>query len=203
MLLSYFFVSLLSATLAGPVNTQGPVLHSAQVKIDGHEAQAIHTTTGGGGVSSVAGISSRNGRVTSYSGIYSHSDLDTPAVIARADTRDLSSKTSDGKPLYITKEIDNEFTKGTVKISPGSVSVTSISKSRSAPGSESWRNTLLIPMMPIISNPFLRSSISTYDPRFNPWFPQELYGSSTQKTDNRFRSNPFYPNFYTFYNNWQ
>ncbi|KAG6464748.1 hypothetical protein O3G_MSEX014709 [Manduca sexta] len=119
------------------------------------------------------------------------------------------TKSSDGKAasMTITKEIDDKYSKGTIKISPGSVSVTSVAKSGAgaAPGAGAFKYqqpTPFIPFRPFIQDPFFFPPIQMPQPRYDPWFPSDKFKNTAQSRTSNVRPSWYYPAFNPYFNYW-
>ncbi|XP_063899536.1 uncharacterized protein LOC110377519 [Helicoverpa armigera] len=119
-----------------------------------HHVSASASVSNGMGVASIAGVESRNGRVSSISGVKFYPSADS---MVKTDSKgNYYFKSSENKmqmPLTITKQGDG--VSGTIRIMPGSVSVSSSANSGSASASagpkitgfDPWSTSFMKPMM--------------------------------------------------------
>lgn len=116
------------------------------------------------GIASLAGIASRNGRLSSLTGV------------KLLPTMDSVSLSSDGAPFFypltVTKEGDGKFASGSIQFFPGSVMVSSSAKSGYGPELKSWPKM----DMPIATDVFLPPLDLFSSPRnLDPWFPKDIF----------------------------
>ncbi|KAF9803280.1 hypothetical protein SFRURICE_007126 [Spodoptera frugiperda] len=100
-----------------------------------HHVSAHASVSNGMGVASIAGVDSRYGRLSSMTGVKFYPPMD-PSMVKTDSKGNFIFKTTDGKmvmPITITKQGDG--VSGTIKIMPGSVSVSSSANSGSASAS--------------------------------------------------------------------
>ena len=133
--------------------TKGSV--TASKSTSPHHVSAHVSVSNGMGVASIAGVDSRYGRLSSMSGVKFYPPIDSSML--KTDSKgNFIFQSSDGKmpmPLTITKKGDG--VSGTIKIMPGSVSVSSSANSGSAsasvgpkmPDFNPWSNSFMKPMM--------------------------------------------------------
>uniref|UniRef100_A0A2A4JGI3 DUF4774 domain-containing protein n=1 Tax=Heliothis virescens TaxID=7102 RepID=A0A2A4JGI3_HELVI len=145
-----------------------------------HHVSAHASVSHGMGVASIAGVESRNGRVSSISGVKFYPSADS---MVKTDSKGnyifKSSDSKMGMPLTITKQGDG--VSGTIRIMPGSVSVSSSANSGSASASagpkitgfDSWSTPFMTPMMndilfpePFPAFPNIAYNTKMYEPKF-------------------------------------
>lgn len=142
----------------------------------------INTKDGIVGVASVAGIASRNGRVSSIGGIKFFPSMES---VSSKDQRYYY-------PLTVSAEKDGRYASGTVQVLPGYVSTSA--RAGYAPPNQ--------------KNPFQNDMFFQFQPQdmFNrnleSWFPKDMFQNFSPQPD-VLRNGWFYPSFNPFVNFWR
>ncbi|XP_028166945.1 uncharacterized protein LOC114357511 [Ostrinia furnacalis] len=149
------------------------------------------------GVSSVAGIASRNGRVSSLGGIQIYPGLD----------QQITYTSNDGAgyyyPLTVTKEGDGKYASGSIQLYPGSVVVSSTARSGYPSDIKALPLSINRPFKEFLFQPvpdFFEKQ-RNIDP-IEPWFLKNMFPFSPPRPD--VAENPWlYPTFNPFLNFWR
>lgn len=134
--------------------------------------------------------------------------MNSPMVVTSGDTRDIqrfATKYANGKAnsSTITKRFENKYATGTVNISPGSVSVTSIAKSRQDPEFDTYRPMSLVAFKPIIPNLFIHRPFPMLEPKYYyPWFPNNVFKNTAPSNADAMTPPWFQPQLYPFLHHW-
>lgn len=142
------------------------------------------------GIASISGVASRNGRVSSMSGVnfYPANNREGSIVLAKSGNKL-------PEPITFSKEENGKYTSGTIKIGPGSVSVSSIARSGFPADSSSTLK---------LDDDMFFSSIPSFHARsLNPWFPNNINFMQPFRY-NTMRPSWAYPNYNPyFFNLWR
>lgn len=160
-------------------------------------------TNNGFGVASIAGVTSRNGRVSSISGVNFFPSGTNPFYFQGRSGEKIP------EPISFAKEEDGRFTAGQIKYGPGSVSVTSIARSVDSNKAKS------VKAMSTVQNMFMPSQFkprdmnyqdpfSTFNTRSpDPWFPNTFMYRQPFQSFNSMKPRWAYSNINPFLNYWR
>ncbi|XP_026758618.2 uncharacterized protein LOC113518057 [Galleria mellonella] len=163
-------------------------------KIKRQEAfKPFNTNSGLTGVASIAGVTSRNGRVSSLSGIKLFPSVNQE-IVGNGDARQFFY------PLTVSKESDGKFASNSIQVYPGSVIVSA--KSGYGPNVKSWPAKLDLPFDGDI---FLQPDLDVFSTARNldTWFPKNIFRPIVPPTIDNFRNNWLYPTYNPFVNIWR
>lgn len=144
------------------------------------------------GVASIAGVTSRNGRVSSVSSVkfYPSPGQDMTFFYPNAKSVDKIPE-----PISFSREENGRITSGSIKYGPsGSVSVSSSARSAYPTGSNKFSKPVMIPMRAShdFDDMFFPYPMTPFNSRsFDPWIPHDF---SVRE--------PAQPRFDTFKNGW-
>ncbi|KAL0851532.1 hypothetical protein ABMA28_007321 [Loxostege sticticalis] len=150
------------------------------------------------GVASIAGVASRNGRVSSLGGIQFYPGLDPSLTLTNNDGAGYYY------PLTVTKEGDGKYASGSIQFYPGSVVVSSTARSgfpsdiKPLPLNINNRLFKDIMFQPL---PDYFEKARNVDP-IEPWFLKNAFPFSPPRPDVADNS-WFYPTFNPFLNFWR
>lgn len=164
-------------------------------------------TNNGYGVASVAGITSRNGRVSSISGVNFFPSGSNPFNFPAGKSGEKIPE-----PISFTKEEDGTLTAGHIKYGPsGSVSVSSFAGQAFPESSAKVKSAMKTPDQMFKASNFKMNNMIYQDPfahfssrSFNPWFPSMfMFRQPMFENTNMPRQGWPYSNFSPFFNYWR
>ncbi|XP_059058412.1 uncharacterized protein LOC131851866 [Achroia grisella] len=146
------------------------------------------------GVASFADVTSRNGKVSTLSGVKLFPTMNRPINVGNSNARQFFY------PITVSKESDGKFASNSIQIYPESVVVSA--RSGYGPNIKPWPGKINVPFEEDIFN---HPDLEPFNvPRhLDAWFPKDIFKPVVPPTIDHFRNNWLYPTFNPFVNIWR